>query len=108
MSLTDIQNIVALKGANNTEAQRIAKAETLEQAHNYLTDINTRITNGETVNKYDLSLNVAQDSLTVLVAFNEGTTINFSYSPIGDIIRQCVSNDVDIMQTDIETQGSTL
>lgn len=108
MSLTDIQNIVALKSANETEAQRIATAETLEDAHNYLTEINTRISNGETVNKYDLSLNVAQDTLTVLVAFNESNTVTFSYSPIGDIIGQCVQNDVAIMQNDIESLGSML
>lgn len=108
MSLQDIQNIVALKSDNDNEAIRINKAETLEDAHNYLTDINIRITNGETVNKYDLSLNVAQDTLTVLVAFNESDTVTFSYSPIGKIIGQCVQNDVAIMQNDIETQGSTL
>ena len=108
MSLQDIQSITALKGANEAEASRIKQAETLEDAHNYLTDINTRIANGETVNKYDLSLNVAQDTLTVLVAFNESETVSFSYTPIGDIIGQCVQNDVAIMQTDIETQGSTL
>lgn len=108
MSLQDIQKITALKGANEAEAKRIKKAETLEDAHNYLTDIDNRISKGEKVNKYDISLNVAQDTLTVLVAFNRSETVSFSYAPIGDIIGQCVQNDITIMKSDIETQGSTL
>jgi len=103
-----LQSIIDLKPSNIAEAERILKAETLKAAQEYLTEIDNRITNGDKVSYYNLGLNVQQDTLIIEVKFNGLDDIKFSYSPIGDIIGQCVQNDVAIMQNDIETQGSTL
>jgi len=103
-----LDTIISGKAANIAEAQRIATAEKLKAAENYLTEIDNRITGGDTVNYYNLGLDIAQDVLTVEVKFNDSEDIKFSYSPIGDIIGQCVQNDVSIMQTDITTQGNIL
>ncbi len=97
-----LQDIINGKRANKIEADRIAKAETLQNAIYTMNLIQKKIDEGGVVHLYSLVYNEIEDSLTIECRFKNDEDIKASYKPYGSVINQCVSNDIIIINADIQ------